>query len=190
MQKIKKVDCESNKWLASALVLLSAGTNVFAATADCDENYDIDDLWISANTNSGNWVGLPLENKTIKGGFQLKYDGQWNEYFSVENPNGIMRKLSGDTIPTQGHIYFINSSKYNKLVDKNACLAYLAPDGFILFSPSKLRKAYLGDAWYLNKSHTEEFGERYRPHWELKALIDLEKGTYYKVAGPREIFMK
>lgn len=187
---MRKVDCESNNWLAEALVVLSSVTNVFSATADCNENYNVDDLWISAYTTSGNWVALPLENKTIKGGFQLKYDGQWNDYFSVENPNGIMKKLSGDTIPQQGHIYFINSSKYNKLVANNCCLAYLAPDGFILFSPKSLRKAFLGMAWYKNKSHTEEFGEWYNPHWEEKAIINLEAGTYYHIQGPKEIFNK
>ena len=186
----KKVDCESNNWLADALVILSGMTKVFAASADCEENYDVDDLWISAWTNSGNWVALPLENKTIKGGFQLKYDGQWNDYFSVENPKGIVKKLSGDTIPETGFIYFINSSKYNKLVANNCCLAYLAPDGFILFSPRRLRKAYIGNAWYLNKSHTEEISPWYSPHWEEKALINLEKGTYYHIQGPKEIFKK
>ena len=187
---MQKVDCRQNQWLAKALVLLSADTKVFAATADCEENYKVDDLWISARTNNGYWTSFPLENKTIKGGFQLKYDGQWNDYFSTTNPNGIMKKLSGNTIPEVGHIYFINSSKYNKLVDNNCCLAYLAPDGFILYSPNRLQEAFIGFAWYKNKSHTEEFGERYNPHWELKALIDLEKGTYYKAEGPIEIFKK
>jgi len=187
---MKKVDCDTNRWLAEALVLMSAETMVFAATASCDENYGPDDLWISAFTLNGNWVALPLENKAIKGGYQLKYDGEWNTYFSTQNPNGIMKKLSGDTIPETGFIYFINSSKYNKLVANNCCLAYLAPDGFILFSPKKLKEAFLGMAWYKNKSHTEEFGEWYNPHWEEKALINLETGTYYHIQGPIEIFLK
>ena len=191
MQAKKKVDCSSNRWLACALVLLSAETKVFAATADCEENYDIDDLWVSAFTKSGlNWTSMPLENKTIKGLFQLKYDEEWNSYFSTANPKGIMRKLSGDTIPEDGYVYIINSSKFEKLINRNAGLAYTAPDGFILFGPIALRRAYIGNAWYKNKSHTEEFGEGFNPHWELKALINLEKGTYYKVEGPREIFEK
>ena len=187
---MQKIDCPQNMWLATALVLLSADTKIFAATADCEENYLVDDLWISAWTNSGNWVGMPLENKTIKGGYQLKYDDVFNPYFSTSNPKGIIKKLSGDTIHQANFIYFINSSKYIKLIDKNCCLAYTAPDGFILFSPSSLKKAYLGDAWYLNKSHTEEFGERINPHWELKALINLEGGRYFPIQGPIEIFQK
>ena len=187
---MQKVDCRQNQWLAKALVLLSADTKVFAATADCEENFNVDDLWISAWTNSGFWAAFPLENKTIKGGYQLKYDGQWNEYFSTTNPNGIMKKMSGYTTSENKYIYFINSSKYIKLLDANCCLAYTAPDGFILFSPNKLKKAYLGNIWYKNKSHTEEFGEKYHPHWDEKALIDLEKGTYYKAEGPCEIFKK
>ncbi len=186
---MQKVDCDSNRWLAEALVLLSGETNVFAATADCDENFGVDDLWISAYTTSGNLVGLPLENKTIKGGFQLKYEGEWNPYFSTANPKGISRKISGET-PENKYVYFINSSKFERLIENNACLAYLAPDGFLLFSPPSLKKAYLGDIWYLNKSHTEEFGEGYHPHYEPKALLDLEKGRYYKVKGPYEIFQK
>lgn len=187
---MQKVDCPQNQWLARALVLLSANTKVFAATAECEENYLVDDLWISAFTKSGSWVSFPLENKTIKGMYQLKYNGQWNTYFDPSNPKGIMRKLSGDTIPTEGHIYILNSSKYDKLIDSEACLCYLAFDGFILFSPSKLKKAYRGEAFYLNKSHTEEFGEGYNPHWERKAIIDLEVGTYYQIRGPEEIFRK
>ena len=186
----RKVDCDSNRWLATALVLLSGITNVFAATADCNENYWIDDVWISAWTNSGNWVALPVENKTIKGGFQLKYEDGWNDYFDTTNPKGIVKKLSGDTIPVSGHVYFVNSSKYEKLIDSNACLAYLAPDGFILFSPSTLKKAYLGRAWYKNKSHTEEINPWYSPHWEEKAIINLEAGTYYRIQGPYDVFRK
>ena len=187
---MRKVDCESNRWLAQALVLLSGETNVIAATADCDENYGIDDLWISALTKNQELVGMPLENKTIKGGFQLKYDGEWNPYFSTSNAKGIMKKLSGDTIPTDGHIYILNSSKFDKVIDANACLAYLAPDGFILFSPKRLRKAALGTAYYLNKSHTEEIRPWYSPHWEEKVIIDLEQGTYYHIQGPKYIFDK
>lgn len=186
---MQKVDCDSNRWLAEALVLLSGETNVFAATADCEENFQVDDLWISAYTTSGNWVGLPLENKTIKGGFQLKYEGEWNPYFSTANPKGISRKISSET-PENKYVYFINSSKFERLIENNACLAYLAPDGFLLFSPKSLRKAYLGEIWYLNKSHTEEFGQGYSPHYELKALLNLEEGRYYKVKGPYEIFQK
>lgn len=185
-----KVDCESNRWLAQALVMLSADTKVFAATADCEENYGIDDLWISALTKSGNWTAMPCENKTIKGLFQLKYDGEWNSYFSTANPKGIMKKLSGDTIPVDKHVYFINASKYEKVIENHACLAYLAPDGFILFSPASLKKAYLGNVYYKNKSHTEEIKPWYHPHWEEKALIDLEAGTYYHIEGPIEIFKK
>lgn len=185
-----KVDCSSNRWLAEAMMLLSAETMVFAATADCEENYDIDDLWISAWTKGGQWTSMPIENKTIKGQFHLKYDGKWNDYFDVNNPAGITKKLSGSTIPAEGHIYFINKSKYDKLIERNAGLAYLAPDGFILYSTPTLQKAFLGYANYKNKSHTEEFNKYYNPHWETKALIDLEKGTYYSIDGPRDIFEK
>ena len=185
-----KVDCDSNKWLAQALVLLSAETQVFAATADCTENFDIDDLWISAFTKSGNWTSMPIENKAIKGLFQLKYDGEWNSYFSTANPKGIMKKLSGSTIPEDGHVYFINYPKYEKLVENNAGLAYLAPDGFIIYSPASLKKAFLGKVWYKNKSHTEEINPWFNPHWEEKALIDLEAGRYFPIEGPIELFKK
>ena len=187
---MQKVDCQQNKFLAEKLVEMSAQTRIIRAIADCIENYGIDDLWISAITFCGVLTGYPLENKTIKGGWQLKYEDKWNPYFETSNQKGIMKKLSGDTIPESGVVYFINSTKYEKLIESNACLCFLAPDGFILFGPNRLKKAYLGDVWYKNKSHTEEFGERFNPHWELKALIDLEQGSYYKVQGPIEIFQK
>lgn len=186
---MEKIDCERNRHLAERLVAHSAETMIFAATADCDENYGIDDLWVSAFTIGG-WIALPMENKTILGGYRLKYGDEWNDYFDTTNTRGIMRKLSGDTIPESGHIYFVNAYKFKKLIDYNACLAYLAPDGFILFSPHTLKKAFLGYAYYKNKSHTEEYSPYYNPHWEEKALIDLEVGTYYKDEGPIEIFMK
>lgn len=97
------------------------------------------------------------------------------------------------------HIYILNAedkyhridnSKAYKMTRDNICLCYIAPDGYILFSPTKLKKAFLGYAWYQVKSHTEEFGEKYCPAYELKAVYDLEKGVYIEANPPKELFYK
>ncbi len=96
------------------------------------------------------------------------------------------------------HIYMLNAedkyhrvhnSKFYKMVDAHACLCYVAPDGLIFFNPTKLKDAVLGYAWYQVKGHTEEFGEKKQPVWELKVIIDLEKGSYHPANPPRELFV-
>lgn len=92
-----KKDCEINNWTATWLK-----TNydwISNATADCEENYDIDDVVFSATTISGDIIPKKLEVKSIKGGFQLKYDGEWNDWFSTDNPNGIIKKMNFSNTP-------------------------------------------------------------------------------------------
>ena len=86
-----KTDCEINNWVASWMV--GEYDWVSNATADCEENYGVDDVVFSATTKSGDIVVRCAEVKSIKGGFNFKYDGQWNNWFSTMNPDGIMKKL-------------------------------------------------------------------------------------------------
>lgn len=97
------------------------------------------------------------------------------------------------------HIYILNAedkyhrthnSKAYKVTNAHACLCYVAPDGLIFFNPTKLRKAFLGYAWFQVKSHTEEFGEKRNPVWELKAVYDLGVGSYHSATPPKELFKK
>jgi hypothetical protein len=51
-----------------------------------------------------------------------------------------------------------------------------------MFSPGQLKKAFITYAWYWQPAHTELYNKKYDPHWELKAIIDLSKGSYYEDA--------
>lgn len=97
------------------------------------------------------------------------------------------------------HIYILNAEdkfhriqngKTYKVYQHNATVVYLASDGLLFFSPSKLRKAFLGYAWFLNKSHTEEYNKKYEPVWELKAIFDLDGGSYHAADVPKELTTK
>ena len=224
---MQKTDCKINQWVASWMK--ENYDWVSDATADCFENYQVDDIVFSAVTKSGDILVKPCEVKSLKGSWRFKYDDKWNDYFSTDNPNGITNKMMfGNTPPPNmdildvpyrweptsftpehqpmpeswkgKHIYFLNAedkyhrvhnSKTFKIYDSNACLCYVGPDGLIIFNPTKLRKAFLGYAWYLNKSHVEECGEKkYCPTYELKAVFDLEVGSYHKALPPKELFNK
>ena len=221
-----KTDCEINNWVASWMV--GNYDWVTDATASCEENYQVDDIVFSGVTQSGDIIVKQQEVKSLKGGFQFKYNGEWANYFSTDNPNGITKKMMfGNTPPPEmsimdvpfkwtpssftpeyalmpdnwkgKHIYILNAedmyhrvhnSKTYKVYDAHACLCYVAPDGLIFFNPTKLRKAFLGYAWFQVKSHTEEFGAPYCPTWELKAVFDLDMGSYHSANPPRELFEK
>lgn len=97
------------------------------------------------------------------------------------------------------HVYILNAedkyhrthnSKAYKVANAHACLCYVAPDGLIFFNPTKLRKAFLGYAWFQVSSHTTEFGEKRNPVYELKAVYDLGVGSYHPANPPRELFKK
>lgn len=221
-----KSDCKINRWVADWMK-----TNyewIVDATANCEENYQVDDIVFSGVTKSGDIIIKPQEVKSYKGGYQFKYNGEWSDYFSTDNPNGVIRKMKfGNTPPHDmnimdipyhwdpesftpenapmpeewkgKHIYMLNAedkyhrvhnSKFYKMTYAHACLCYVAPDGLIFFNPTKLKDAVLGYAWYQVKSHTEEFGDKKEPVWELKVILDLDKGSYHPANPPREYFEK
>lgn len=226
----KKVDCDINTWVANWM--LESYDWIIDATACCEENYGVDDINLSATTKNGDIIGRCVEVKSLKGGYSFKYEDdfgdEWNNWFSTNNPNGIIKKMKfgnvpphymdildapyewepdmyavvDDSIPEElknKHIYILNAedkchrihnSKAFKVLNSNASLVYVASDGLILFSPSTLRKAILGYAWFQNKSHTEEYNKELKPVWELKMLIDLEKGAYHKVDIPQYLLNK
>lgn len=187
-----KVDCQANEYIAS--VLPKVYDWITAAKADCEEDYSIADVVFSAITNEKGIRCYDLEAKRIMGGWQLKYDGEWNPYFTSE----IYGKLKFDADIVSGNpIYFVNASdaygntengKWKKLIDAHACLCFLAPDGLLLFSPKALRDAFIGYADYYVK-HTTQF-ENKKMRWERKAVIMLEKGSYIPLSPPLEMFEK
>jgi len=190
-----KIDCERNKWLAEDLKTHSAITGIIRTYVPEEENHGVDDIWFSAITISNNLFGGPMENKTLKGK-TLKDGDEWREWYSTDNPDGIMRWLSG-AVPSGKNIFFVNAEdkygnkengKWYKLTASAASLCFMAVDGYLLFSPHSLKKAFLGYAWFLNRYHTEEYNKQYSPHWELKAILDLDQGTYIRSAGPPELY--
>lgn len=223
---MKKVDCEINKCFADWMK--SEYDWVEDATADCFEDYGPYDIVFTACTVSGDKMVKKAELKSLKGGYQFKYDGQWNNYFYTSNPDGIIKKMKFGNVPPADmdildvplqwepeyyapentpmpeewenkHIYILNAedkyhrisnSKAYKVSYNNISLAYVAPDGVILFNPSTLRKAFLGYAWFQVSSHTEEYSRKYEPVWELKAVYDLDKGAYHTANFPKELFNK
>lgn len=221
-----KTDCEINNWVSSCMV--SDFDYVVSATANCEENWKVDDIHFQVINKDGDIEDRIAEVKSIKGGFNFKYDGQWNNWFSTMNPDGIIRKMKfGNTPPPSmdimdvplfwepevfsptdepmpeewenKHIYMLNATdiyhrvengKTYKVYNNNASLIYVASDGLITYNPNRLRKSFLGYAWYLNKSHTEEHNKKYEPIWELKCIFDLDMGYYHQANVPKELLMK
>ena len=188
-----RIDCAANKYVANTLV--EKVNPIFRATADCNETFGIDDLMFSAGTEE-NYVGVPCENKTLKGGYKFKYDDDWNEYFTC----GIYNKLDfkGEPPAPGTPIYFINATdafgnyqngKYQKLIDNNAALTFFGPDCIILYTAKMLEKAFCGYADYYVR-HTTEFGGHNKRIWETKAILDLSKGLYIPCEPPIELFEK
>lgn len=220
-----KTDCEINNWVASWMV--GNYDWVTDATADCEENYQVDDIIFSASTQSGHILEKTMEVKSLKW-CNFKYDGQWNNYFYTDNPDGIVRKMMFGNVPPPDmdimdvpmhwkptsfipeqqempeewrskHIYILNAedmyhrihnSKVYKMYERNTCLCYIAPDGLIFFSHPMLRKAFMGYAWFLNSSHTEEINKDKVPVWELKCVFNLDMGSYHPARPPKELFKK
>ena len=187
-----RIDCSANKYIAK--ILEEKVAPIFRATADCEESFGIDDIWFSAGTEE-NYIGVPCEAKTLKGGWQFKYEDEWNPYFTI----GIYNKLNFKSEPPEAGtpIYFINATdaygdlkkgKYQKLIDNKASLTFLAPDCIIFYTWKMLKDAFCGYADYYVR-HTTEFGNN-RRLWETKAVLRLDKGLYIPCEPPLELFEK
>jgi hypothetical protein len=86
----------------------------------------------------------------------------------------------------------IHNSKWHYITNNKYSFSYVSSDGILLFNPKQLEDAFIGYAWYKNSSHTTEIKNYYNkgPVWELKALIDLSKGSYYKHNFNKNLFRK
>lgn len=182
----EKVETERTKYVCQNIVMSSGTTAITGFSVPDEEDYKISDAWIVSTASTE----YPLENKTIKGGFNFKEDGQWRTYFTRD----IYSKLNFETAVTTGTpVYFINAEdkfhnmengKWQKLMtDDRSCLSFLAKDGIVLFSHKSLEKAFIGYATYY-VSHTTEFGNKGPRKPEKKAVLDLSKGLFIPCDTP------
>ena len=189
-----KVDCERNLYIAK--VLEESVPQIIRAVADCEENFDVDDVAVSALTKN-NLIGFPVECKTLLGGWQFQYSGAWNTYFTED----IYDKLKFHSLPPEEGktpIYFINATdakgdytkgKWQKVLDAKGGLCFFAPDCVIFYTNPMLVNAFVGYADYFSCRKTE-YGHNYSRHWETKALIDLSKGLYIPCQPDIKLFEK
>lgn len=96
------------------------------------------------------------------------------------------RKLDGEMfIPNPDSGKFLTKwLKLNKY--DNASLMVIFRDGVVFFDNDMLRKSFVGYC-YCKEERTNGSGEYL---WQLKALIDLDKGRFYEEEVPPEIFTK
>lgn len=191
----KKSDYEINSWVASALCQYVPV--IIAAQARENEDYDVADIDMSAATihNPSGYKYYPLEVKRIMGGYNFKEDGVWRSFFTSDYYDRLI--FEDSAITSGAPIWIINAedktggkdnAKLNKLIEKHACLAFVAADGIVLFSPNSLESALLGYAYWFGK-HTTNFKDK-QIRKEKKAVINLEKGLFIKCEPPKEMLLK
>lgn len=190
-----KEDYPFNSWVASTIC--NYLPVIIAAEAREHEDYSVADIDMSAATLSyPGYKYYPLEVKRIMGGYNFKEDGEWRSFFTSEYYGWLQFENTG--ITTGAPIWIINAAdicgneenaKLYKLKRDNACLAFVAGDGIVLFSPKSLRKAIIGYAKrYCN--HTELYDKKGKKSLERKAVVDLSKGLFIPCTPPRDQLMK
>lgn len=186
-------DCAANQYVAN--ILVEKVEPIFRATADCIESFDVDDIVYSAGTDDS-FIAVPCECKTLKGGYQFQYSGDWNTYFTTGIYNKLVFKGVRPDVGTP--IYFVNATdssgdfakgKYRKILDSHGSLTFLAPDCILFYTKEMLEKAFCGYADYYVR-RTTEFGGNWNREWEPKALIRLDMGLYIPCNPPTELFRK
>lgn len=149
------------------------------------------------------WGNLPDKNASITDirnidYYSINFYPNQEELIKMDyNPRATPAELKDK------HVYVLNASAINKwngnvelmpnkckfyqmFQGNNKILIYIAPDGYLIWSPKKLKEAFLGYTWMYCK-HTEDFNNKDRSY-ELKALIDMDKAVYIKEDVPAEIF--
>ena len=116
-----------------------------------------------------------------------------SKYYPSKN-----RKWSGfDVVPT-GRTWMLNAvesdgvteGKWHRVKRGGVCLQYVFKDGWVMFSPEALGRAYLGEAWYRTSARQEfEKGKRAQVSDQLKAVINLEEGDFIPCEPPEELFV-
>ena len=190
---MNKIEYEINCWVASALTTYVP--SIIAAVAREEEDYEVADVDMSANTSSNplGYAYYPLEIKRIKGGYKFKNrDGEWRTFFTRDYYDRLQFEDTG--ITTGSPIWIINAedrtggetnAKLYKLIQSNACLAFVAADGIVLFSPHSLKKAIIGFAYWFG-SHTTEFKDKGKRK-EKKAVLNLAEGLFIPCTPPKDL---
>lgn len=154
------------------------------------EDYLLD---LSMQTEYGE---LKAEVKTSRNHEIKTEDGEWNPYFKVGNPDGILRfsKLfQGLEIPENKHVYMINASakkgnrlslldprsKFMEIKKNQAALIYISKGGYLVWDYKALAESFLGFAWTYCY-HTEDFRKDNTQEKELKALFAFEGAKWIK----------
>jgi hypothetical protein len=209
-----KVEYKINKEVANFMV--ENYEWVVNTSVEAVEDYKPYDIVYTASTETKEWVSTQ-EVKSIRG-YPLKENGKFRDYFKKDIKNkmmfgnvpslnkelpkywyatptdiGIPKNIEGKPV------YFLNAtdvngciynSKWYHILQNNTGLTIAAKDGIVMFSPGQLKKAFITYAWYWQPAHTELYNKKYDPHWELKAIIDLSKGSYYEDVINKELFKK
>ena len=189
--KKEKPDYQTNTWVASAIT--EHVPVIIAALARKEEDFDVADIDMSAATisNPEGYKYYPLEVKRIMGGYNFKEDGDWRDIFASSYYSRPSVEDSG--ITSGAPIWIINAedktggkdnAKFHKLVENKVCLAFVAGDGIVLFSPKSLRKALVGYAYWFG-THTTQFKDK-QARKERKAVLDLSKGLFIPCNPPKE----
>ena len=186
----QKEDYPINSWVASALCIHVP--SIIAANAREEEDYDVADVDMSAATiHNPGFKYYPLEVKRIKGGYNFMEEGQWRSFFTQDYYGRL--QFEDSAITSGAPIWIINAedrtggkdnAKYFKLLENHACLAFVAADGIVLFSPKDLKEGLVGFAWWFG-SHTTQFKDKLRRK-EKKAVLNLSKGLFIPCTPPKE----
>lgn len=188
---MKKIEYEVNSWVARAITTYVPA--ILAAEAREEEDYEVADIDMSAATisNPSGYKYYPLEVKRIMGCYNFKEEGEWRSFFTQDYYKRL--QFEDAEITSGAPIWIINAedktggkarAKFYKLIENNACLAFLAADGIILFSPRSLKEALVGYAYWFG-THTTEFKDKGRRK-EKKAVLDLSKGLFIPCNPPKK----
>ena len=186
-----KSDYPINTWVASAIC--THVPVIIAAEAREQEDYEVADIDMSAATihNPAGFKYYPLEVKRIMGGYNFKEDGEWRSFFTQDYYSRL--SFEDSAITSGSPIWIVNAedrtggkdnAKFHKLIENKACLAFVAGDGIVLFSPKTLKKALVGYAYWFG-THTTQFRDK-QVRKEKKAVLDLSKGLFIPCKPPKE----
>lgn len=151
------------------------------------EDYQLD---LTLDTSYGE---VKAEVKTSRG-HEIKMGSDFNPYFSVSNPLGILRYSEvPDSLPKDKHVYMINASsriggeaklldprcKFCEILKNQACLIYISKGGYLIWDYAALDKSFLG--FVKTKCyHTEDFRKDNTQEVEYKALFAFEGARWIK----------
>lgn len=151
------------------------------------EDYQLD---LTLDTSYGE---VRAEVKTSRN-HEIKIGLDFNSYFSVSNPNGILRYSEvPETIDKNKHVYMINASsrikgeaklldprcKFCEILKNQATLIYISKGGYLIWDYKALSESFLG--FVKTKCyHTEDFRKDNTQEIEYKALFAFEGAKWIK----------